>query len=67
MKRASPRHPNSSKQVDDVPRILGALRKAVRQALMLHKRAGHPVAVWRNDRVEWVPPEEIPAPRKARQ
>jgi hypothetical protein len=24
-----------------------------------HKQLGYPVAVWRNERVEWIPPEEI--------
>jgi hypothetical protein len=47
-------------RVNDIPRILRALRLAVREALQEHKRAGNPVAIWRNGRVEWVPPEEIP-------
>jgi len=47
-------------RVDDVPRISRALELAVREALRDHKRAGNPVAVWRNGRVEWIPPEEIP-------
>jgi hypothetical protein len=28
---------------------------AVREALLQHKRAGNPVAVWRERRVVWVP------------
>jgi hypothetical protein len=47
-------------RVNDIPRILRALRLAVREALQEHKRAGNPVAIWRNGRVEWVPPEQIP-------
>jgi hypothetical protein len=47
-------------RVADLPRIARALRLAVREALQRHKQAGNPVAVWRNDRVEWIPPEEIP-------
>lgn len=47
-------------RVNDIPRILRALRRAVREALQDHKRAGNPVAIWRNGRVEWIPPEEIP-------
>ncbi|MGH9381599.1 MAG: hypothetical protein ACRD2Z_13430 [Thermoanaerobaculia bacterium] len=47
-------------RVDDIPRITRALRRAVREALWQHKIAGNPVAVWRNGRVEWIPPEEIP-------
>lgn len=35
------------------------LRRAVRHALLMHKRAGNPIAVWRDDRVVIIPPEEI--------
>ena len=34
-------------------------RRAVRHALRMHKRAGNPIAVWRNGRVVIIPPEEI--------
>ncbi len=47
-------------RVDDIPRILEAMRQAVREALLDHKRAGNPVAVWRNNRVEWIQPEDSP-------
>jgi hypothetical protein len=36
-----------------------ALGKAVREALLRHKRAGNPVATWRNGQVVWIPPEDI--------
>jgi len=36
------------------------LKKAVRHALLAHKRAGNPIAVWRDNRVVIIPPEEIP-------
>jgi len=44
----------------DIPRLLRALRGAVRKALLDHKRAGNPVAIWRDSRVVWVQPEDIP-------
>lgn len=47
-------------RVDDIPAILDALALAVQEALAEHKRAGNPVAIWRNDRVEWVQPKDIP-------
>jgi len=47
-------------RVHDTPRIQESMRLAVQEALARHKRAGNPVAVWRNGRVEWIPPEEIP-------
>ncbi len=46
-------------RVDDIERILEAMRLAVREALFAHKRAGNPIAVWRNERVEWIQPEDI--------
>lgn len=49
-----------SERVSDIPRVLRALRKAVREALQQHKAAGNPVAVWRNGQVEWIQPEDIP-------
>lgn len=49
-----------AERVGDTARALKALRQAVREALRDHKRAGNPVAVWRNDRVEWIAPEDIP-------
>lgn len=49
-----------AERVDDIPRILRAMRRAVREALLQHKRAGNPVAVWENGRVVWIQPEDIP-------
>ncbi|HXG67154.1 MAG TPA: hypothetical protein VNO70_18775, partial [Blastocatellia bacterium] len=36
------------------------LWRAVRQALLMHKRAGNPVASWKDGKVVMIPPEEIP-------
>lgn len=41
--------------------MLEAMRLAVREALALHKQAGNPVAVWRDGRVVWIAPEDIPS------
>lgn len=46
--------------MEDVRLILRTLRQAVRDALLRHKQARNPVAVWRNGRVEWIGPDEIP-------
>jgi len=54
--------PAPADRVDDLPTIQKALRQAVQEALLRHKRDGNPVAVWRNSRVEWVQPEDIPEP-----
>lgn len=47
-------------RVNDFPRILDAMARAVREALLQHKRAGNPIAVWRDGEVVWLPPEDIP-------
>jgi isoaspartyl peptidase/L-asparaginase-like protein (Ntn-hydrolase superfamily) len=39
--------------------IDAAIAKAVREAILEHKRAGNPIAVWQNGRVVWIPPDEI--------
>lgn len=61
MTRAADWHHPPHKRVENLPRILQALSEAVREALMRHKQAGNPVAVWRNGRVKWVKPEDIPS------
>jgi hypothetical protein len=43
-----------------VRRPVTILRAAVRDALQRHKRDGDPVAVWREGRVVWLPPDQIP-------
>ena len=42
------------KAIEDV------LRRAVHQALLIHKRAGNPIATWQDEQVVLVPPEDIP-------
>lgn len=48
--------------LDDTDRIEAALQQAVQSALRDHKRAGNPVAVWRDGQVVWLAPEEISVP-----
>lgn len=48
-----------AERIADVPRIMRAMNQAVREALLRHKHAGNPVAVWRNGQVEWIQPEDI--------
>jgi hypothetical protein len=48
-------------RVGDLASILRALRQAVREALLDHKRAGNPVAEWRDGQVVWIEPQDIPA------
>jgi hypothetical protein len=39
-----------------------AMRKAVREAVLRHKLLGQPIAVSRDGKVVWIPPEEIEVP-----
>ncbi len=54
--------------VDDIQTILEtdgpqrAMRKAVREAVRRHKLLGYPIAVGRDGKVVWIPPEEIEVP-----
>ena len=50
-----------NERVANIPRNLHALGLAIREALLQHKRAGNPVAVWRDERVVWIQPEDIPS------
>ena len=36
-----------------------AIRRAVREAVLAHARAGNPVAEWRDGQVVWVQPAEV--------
>lgn len=40
--------------------VVRAYRKAVREALLKHKQANNPVAVWRNGKIVLLSAEEIP-------
>lgn len=43
----------------DIEKIL---QLAVREALIMHKRIGNPIATWKNGKVVIVPPDEIEIP-----
>ena len=48
-----------SELMADSALITEAIRRAVREAVLEHARAGRPVATWHNGKVVWIPPEEI--------
>jgi hypothetical protein len=49
-----------SERLRDIKLIEDALGRAVRKALLRHKQAGNPIAVWRDGAVVWIAPEDIP-------
>ncbi len=44
---------------DLLDRIDKGVREGVARAVLGHKKAGRSIAVWRNGRVEKIPPEKI--------
>lgn len=48
-----------SKAFPDAAEIEKALAKAVRKALIFHKKMGQPIAVWKDGKPTWIPSEEI--------
>jgi hypothetical protein len=53
-----------SDRLRDVRLIEQALVRAVRDALLRHKQAGNPVAEWRDGKIVWIAPEDIPIAAK---
>jgi len=60
----SPSNASLRERLMNIGLIEAALVRAVRNALLHHKRAGNPVADWRDGRVVWVAPENIPVERE---
>jgi hypothetical protein len=56
--KAEPRFQNINlaEQAEAIELIL---QEGVRQALLIHKRLGNPIAIWKDGKVVIVPPEEI--------
>jgi len=44
----------------DADAVDAAVRESVRDALVMHKRLGNPVASWENGKVVWIPADQIP-------
>ena len=40
--------------------VEAAVQESVREALLMHKRLGNPVATWENGQVVWIPADQIP-------
>jgi hypothetical protein len=56
---AEPIRPDIAQLLRDRDAITGAIQRAVREAILTHARAGHPVAASREGKVVWLQPEEI--------
>ena len=40
--------------LSDEKQITETLQRAVREAVLIHKRAGNPIATWKNGKAFWV-------------
>ncbi len=58
--------PDQTAMSDQPKSIEHAMRRAVRHALLTHKRAGNTVAAWRDGRVVLVTADDIPVAELAR-
>lgn len=45
--------------LSDEKQITATLQRAVREAVEAHRRAGNPIAVWKNGKAVLIKPEEI--------
>jgi hypothetical protein len=54
-----PDRPSVAEKLADKPRIEAALRRAGREALLMHARAGNPVSTWKDGKVVWLQPAEV--------
>jgi hypothetical protein len=54
--------PETRRQILSQTREVGAaIQQSVREAVLRHKRDGHPVVVWKDGKVEWIPAHLIPS------
>ena len=60
MRRSTNADAERRERLAEAAAVEKAVQEAVREALLDHKRAGNPVATWKDGRVVWIPPEEIP-------
>ncbi|MCZ7645123.1 MAG: hypothetical protein M5U26_07535 [Planctomycetota bacterium] len=65
MIREADRH-NTAARLADVKGMNCAMRRAGREALLFHKKLGHPICIEKDGKVVWIPPEEIEVPEEPR-
>ena len=45
--------------ITEAETVEAAIRASVRDALLMHKKLGNPVATWKDGQVVWIPADEI--------
>jgi len=60
MKKREKHKDRITEALADKDKITQALTQGVHDALLKHKQAGNPIVVWRDGKMVWLKPEEIP-------
>lgn len=53
-----------SKILNDPAKVTEIIQSGIKIALMKHKQAGNPVCEWRDNKIVWIPPDQIPVDEK---
>lgn len=56
-----------SQTLNDPQKVTQIIQKGIKAALMRHKQAGNPVCEWRDNKVVWIDPQNIPVEIKKEQ
>jgi hypothetical protein len=59
MENKSLRGDEISNFFDDPARVTKVLQAGVQKALLVHKKLGHSICEWKDNKVVWIPPEKI--------
>lgn len=59
MKQDKDRSDKITEVMNDPIRVTKIIQAGINDALRKHKQAGNSVCVWRDNKVVWIPPEEI--------
>jgi hypothetical protein len=51
---------NISKILSDPKRVTQIIQIGIKIALAKHKQIGNPVCEWRDNKIVWIPPDQIP-------
>jgi hypothetical protein len=50
--------------MNDSEQVRAIIQSGINEALLKHKQAGNPVCGWKNGKVFWVEPENIPVAKR---
>lgn len=53
-----------SKILNDPKKVTQIIQAGIKAALIKHKQAGNPICEWRDNKIIWIPPEQILVDKK---